>query len=348
LKKIAYIEIDTHAEIAQSFMEIIEGSDEFLVEYYFSEKIKNQIGDSGQTIHLSDSSMILEQLKQKKYDLVIIGTVHRYFNTFQAIVKKYNSAIIVHNINFMDISRLGLLKSIFKEDALYRIKLFWKEGLSEVSQVYKNARNLLILDQELSSTRLKFLPVFYTRTFEKQPGQHSVIVIPGGVSQKRRDYNHIFNTIKNLRTDENVEFVLLGKAKGKELDQLKELSSHLPSNIIITYFSERVSPGDFDRWMKKADVLWCPIRQETEFFSQKEVYGKTKMTGNLGDAIKYGKPAIFPVNYPSVSDFIIPERKDILEHFKTLKNTSFDFQETYAKEKVQESIEKVLKKLTAI
>jgi hypothetical protein len=100
--------------------------------------------------------------------------------------------------------------------------------------------------------------------------------------------------------------------------------------------------------MQKADVLWCPIRQETEFFSQKEVYGKTKMTGNLGDAIKYGKPAIFPVNYPSVSDFIIPERKDILEHFKTLKNISFDFQETYAKEKVQESIEKVLKKLTAI
>lgn len=348
MKKIAYIEIDTHAEIAQSFMEIIEGSDEFQVEYYFSEKIKNQIGNSEQTIHLSDSSMILEQLKQKKYDLVIIGTVHRYFNTFQAIVKKHNSAIIVHNINFTDISRLGLLKSIFKRDVLYRVKLFWKEGLSEVSQVYKNAKNLLILDQELSSTRLKFLPVFYTRTFEKQPGQHSVIVIPGGVSQKRRDYNHIFNTIKNLRTDENVEFVLLGKAKGKELDQLKELSSHLPSNIIITYFSERVSSDDFDRWMKKADVLWCPIQQETEFFSQKEVYGKTKMTGNLGDAIKYGKPAVFPINYPSVSEFIIPEHKDILEQFKTLKNTSFDFQETYAKEKVQESIEKILKELTAI
>lgn len=348
MKKIAYIEIDTHAEIAQSFMEIIEGSDEFQVEYYFSKKIKNQIGNSEQTIHLSDSSMILEQLKQKKYDLVIIGTVHRYFNTFQTIVKKYNSAIIVHNINFMDISQLGLLKSIFKEDVLYRIKLLWKEGLSEASQVYKNAKNLLILDQEMSSTRLKFLPVFYTRTFEKQPGQHSVIVIPGGVSQKRRDYNHIFNTIKSLRTDENVEFVFLGKAKGKELDQLKELSSHLPLNIIITYFSERVSSDDFERWMQKADVLWCPIRQETEFFSQKEVYGKTKMTGNIGDAVTYGKPAIFPVNYPSVSDFIIPERKDILEQFKTLKNTSFDFQETYAKEKVQKSIEKVLKELTAI
>jgi hypothetical protein len=348
LKKIAYIEIDTHAEIAQSFMEIIEGSDEFQVEYYFSEKIKNQIGNSEQTIHLSDSSMILEQLKQKKYDLVIIGTVHRYFDTFQAIVKKHNSAIIVHNINFTDISRLGLLKSIFKQDVLYRIKLLWKEGLSEVSQVYKNAKNLLILDQQLSSERLKFLPVFYTRTFEKQSGQHSVIIIPGGVSQKRRDYNHIFNTIKNLRTDENIEFVFLGKAKDKELGQLKELSSYLPSNIIITYFSERVSPNDFEKWMRQADVLWCPIQQETEFFSQKEVYGKTKMTGNIGDAVKYGKTAIFPVNYASVSDFIIPERKDILEQFKTLKNTSFDFQETYAKEKVQKSIEKVLKELTAI
>jgi hypothetical protein len=45
--------------------------------------------------------------------------------------------------------------------------------------------------------------------------------------------------------------------------------------------------------MQKADVLWCPIQQKTMFFSQEEIYGKTKMTGNLGDAIKFGKQAVF-------------------------------------------------------
>ncbi|WP_027387696.1 hypothetical protein [Chryseobacterium gregarium] len=348
MKKIAYIEIDTHAEVARDFMEIMRDSDVFQVDYYFSEKIKGQIRDSGQDIFLSDSSMILDQLRQKKYDLVVIGTVHRYFSTFLAIVKKYNSAVIVHNINFMNSSRLGLIKNIYKEDMLYRIKLFWKEGLSDAPKVYQQAKNLLVLDENLSSGRLKFLPVFYTRKIENHPKKDSVIVIPGGVSQMRRNYSHIFKTIENLTTDEPFNFVFLGKAKGTELEHLKKLSLNLPQNISITWFSERVGQEDFERWMQQADVLWCPIQPETEFFSRKEVYGKTKMTGNSGDAIKYGKPAVFPLNYPSVSDFIISEHEDILEQFKTLKNTSFDFQKMYAKEIVQERIEKVLQALTAI
>lgn len=348
MKKIAYIELDNHAEVAQDFMAVMQDSGKFHVDYYLSEKIKGQVKDDGQEIFLSDSSMILDQLKQKKYDLIIIGTVHRYFSTFQEIVKKYNSAVIVHNINFMNSSPLDLLKSILKEDILYRIKLFWKEGLSVAPEVYKHAKHLLVLDENLSSDRLTFLPVFYTGKFENQSKQESVIVIPGGVSQKRRDYSHVFNTIKNLRTDEPFNFVFLGKAKGAELEQLKKLSSDLPQNISITWFSERVSQDDFEQWMQQADVLWCPIQQETEFFSGKEIYGKTKMTGNSGDAIKYGKPAIFPVNYPSASDFIIPEDKNIPEQFKTLRNTPFPFQEKYTKAAVQKQMEKVLQNLTAI
>ncbi len=349
MKKIAYIEIDTHAEVAQDFMDIMQDSVGFHADYYFSEKIKNQIRETGQNIFLSDSSMILEQLKQKRYDLVIIGTVHRYFNTFQVVIEKYNSAVIVHNINFMNISRWNLIKNIFKTDILYRSKLFWKEGLSQVPKVYKSAKHLLVLDEQLSSGRLQFMPVFYTRSFESQLKQDSVIVIPGGVSQKRRNYNHIFDTIRNLKTDEPFHFVFLGKAKGEELNQMTELSSVLPHHIRITFFSERICPDEFEIWMQQADVLWCPIRQETEFFSRKEIYGKTKMTGNLGDAVKYGKPAVFPENYPSQSyDFIISEQEDIMGQFKMLKNASFNFQKRYAKEAVQERIEKILNQLAVI
>ena len=121
MKKIAYIEIDTHAEIAQDFMNIMSDSDAFSVDYYFSEKIKNQIKENDQTVYLSDSSMILDQLKVKKYDLIIIGTVHRYFNTFLAIVQKYNTSIIIHNLNFSQISKLNVFKNIFKDDVIFRL-----------------------------------------------------------------------------------------------------------------------------------------------------------------------------------------------------------------------------------
>lgn len=348
MKKIAYIEIDTHAEIAQAFMEIMQGSEEFAVDYYFSKRIKDRVRENEESVYLSDSSMILDQLKVKRYDLIIIGTVHRYFNTFLTIVQQYNSAVITHNLNFVQASKLKLISAIFKKDIFYRLKLWWKENLVSAPEVYKKAKNLLVLDQGLVAGKYKFLPLFYTENYDRAENRIFTIVIPGGISQKRRDYDHVFKTIQNSRIAERCIFIFLGKAQGEELKKLQKLSQSLNENIQIKYFSERVSTDDFKSWMQKADVLWCPVQQETEFFSQKEIYGMTKMTGNIGDAIKYGKLAVFPSIYPSPLSFIIPEQDDVMKQFKEFKNQYFDFQENYGKETVQKKLEDVLKSIIAI
>jgi len=342
VKKIAYIEIDTHAEIAKAFMDIMKDSQEFSVDYYFSKRIKDQINHSDEPVFLSDSSMILDQLKGKDYDLVVIGTVHRYFNTFLAITKKYNTAVISHNLNFIKASKFDLIKSVFKGDVVFRLKLWLKEGLFYKTKVYQTSGSLLVLDEALISEKYKFLPLFYTRDFNKTKNENLIVLIPGGVSQKRRDYDYIFKTIQNLKTDKPCKFVFLGKATGHELKQLTQLSEKLPGNIEITYFSERVSSEDFERWMQKADVLWCPIQQETEFFSMKETYGVTKMTGNLGDAVAYGKLAVFPGNYPSKLDFIIPEKENVIDQLTALSETSFDFYKTYSRKEIQKKLEQFL------
>ncbi|MBW7676548.1 hypothetical protein [Chryseobacterium chendengshani] len=345
MKKIAYIEIDTHAEIAQDFMDLMHDSGEISVDYYFSEKIKNQLRENGESVYITDSSMILDQLSDRKYDLIIIGTVHRYFNIFFEIFQKYNAAVIIHNINFSKISKFSLIKNTFKADFIYRLKLWSKEGLFYTKETYAKAKNHLVLDHELCSEKYRLLPIFYTKSFNKTESEILIIVVPGGVSQKRRDYHRIFKTIRNLDIKNNIIFVFLGKAKGEELKNLKNLSRIIPGNITLQYFSERVSSDVFDGWMKKADVLWCPIQEEAEFFSQKEIYGKTKMTGNLGDAIKYGKPAVFPSNYSSELDFIIPEEENLIEQFQNLKNIVFDFQKNFSREKIQKDLENLLNEL---
>ncbi len=342
MKKIAYIEIDTHAEIATDFMDLMKDSKEFSVDYYFSERIRNQIDTHGLPFFLSDNSMILDQLKSKKYDLIIIGTVHRYFNTFLNITNKYKTAVIVHNLNFSKTSKLDLIKNVLKEDVVYRLKLWWKEGLFNASKVYRKSKHLLVLDKEFSSQQYQFLPLFYAKEFAQNKNEKLIVVIPGGVSQKRRDYQHVLDVIQKTGKTKNLEFVFLGKAKGIELEAIERISSQFN----ITYFKERVSQEDFEMWMKKADVLWCPIQQQTEFFSQNEVYGKTKMTGNIGDAIKFGKIAVFPANYASDLDFIVTEKENIIEQFYELKNFNYDFQKEYSKQTVLENLENLLKKLT--
>lgn len=351
MKKIAYIEIDTHAEIAQSFMDIMNAESSFSVDYYFSKRVKDQVVETGETVFLSDSSMILDQLTLKKYDLVIIGTAHRYFSTFSKIAEKYNTAIIIHNINFSNTSNFSLLTSILKKDRIYRLKLLWKEGLLSSSKIYRKAKKLLVLDETLISERFTFLPLFYMKHSGKQDNKVLTIVIPGGVSQKRRDYRRIFSAIKKIDQlydsdiqKKPIEFIFLGKADHSELKPLIDLERSL-QYVAITYFTERVSQENFENWMRKADVLWCPIQQNTEFFSQKEIYGKTKMTGNIGDAIKFGKLAIFPENYQSSLDFIIPEQPDLIQQFDELKDLKFDFEKEYNKETVRQKLENLLNDL---
>ena len=394
MKKIAYIELDTHAEIALNFMELIQDSKAFSVDYYFSEKILRFFGFAQndklpENIFKAKPENLIQQLSTNNYQLVIIGTVHRYFNVFEKVAEQFNTSIICHNLNFVKASNLNLLSSIFKEDFQFRLKLLLKEGLLRKSKVYQKAKNLLVLDRGFEnfvrkplvyaqSDKYKFLPIFYTKFLEKPKNETYTIVIPGAVSQKRRDYKKTIKELKKLElnfnegefrracpeisgnetfvgntlsekgssvgTTQNLEIIFLGKAQGKELEILQNFEQSKPENISIKYFTEKVPQDVFDNFMQKADVLWCPIQQETEFFSQKEIYGFTKMSGNIGDAIKYGKLPVFPKAYNENYNFIAPEmllfEKGI--EIKKYQEKIDDYFSEFSKEKVLQELEKTI------
>ena len=371
MKKIAYIELDTHAEIALNFMELIQDSKAFSVDYYFSEKILRFFGFAQndklpENIFKAKPENLIQQLSTNNYQLVIIGTVHRYFNVFEKIAEQFNTSIICHNLNFVKASNFDLLSSIFKEDFKYRLKLLLKEGLLRKSYVYKKAKNLLVLDENLAKENYNNLPIFYTKFFDKPDNETFTIVIPGAVSQKRRDYDKVIKELNNLElnfdnyefrrnemfvennlqekgssvgTTQNLEIIFLGKAQGNELEILQNFEQNKPENISIKYFTEKVPQNIFNDYMQKANILWCPIQQETEFFSQKEIYGITKMSGNIGDAIKFGKLAIFPENYPSKYAFIISEKVSLEDALFVKKEIDFS---DFNKEKVLKQLEKTI------
>jgi len=340
MNKIAYIELDTHAELANNFYELTKGSSEISVDFYFSEKIFKFLDFHEKNIFLTDYSELVEILEQQQYDLIIIGTVHRHFLFYKAIVTKLKTAILVHNLNFIKASKWELFKSIFKQDFKYRLKLFLKEGLFEASKVYQKSKYLLGIDELVShKNNLEFLPIYFNQfSYQNSESETIKIVIPGAVSQSRRDYDSFFEKLmefENIGID--YEVVFLGKASGKELKKLNQILNKLPQFIKIQYFEEKIKQNIFDDWMKKADVLYCPIQRKTEFFSVEEIYGKTKVSGNIGDAIKYGKPAIFPSTYPSDLKFIVKEKLDLQAQFTEVKNQKFDFK-SYSVEVVAKKI----------
>ncbi len=347
MKKIAYIELDTHAEILSNFRDLMQNSAVFSVDYFISEKIQKLLSFQ-ENVRVCNFKNILQKLSENQYDLVILGTAHRYFSTFLKINQLFNTSLIIHNVNFSKCNRFTLFQNIFKEDVLFRLKLFLKEGLLQSPKLHKTVKFQLFLDNELQKNAEKknsyFLPIFSTKLLpETEMQDATTIVIPGTVSQQRRDYQHVFSVLKNAKPEDKYEFAFLGKASGNELEQLKGL--RLSQNINIHYFEEKIPSSEFQKWMEKANVLWCPIQKETSFFSVKEIYGSTKMTGNLGDAIQFGKAAVFPRDYPYHYPFVLPEEKDIFLQFQSLKSFNYDFQANFGKAKILSDLEKTLLEL---
>lgn len=348
MKKIAYIELDTHAEIAANFLELMQDSKAVKVDFYLAKKVLSQLNLlDNENIYRSSSTEILHQLSIVDYDLLILGTVHRNFNIYLKIAETYKTAVICHNLNFCNIPKWTLFQNIFKKDFKYRLKLLLKEGLLSAPIVFEKASHLFVLDEGLLQNKFKFLPLFYSKLLQvKHKKSEKIIVIPGNVSQERRDYSKILKIISELKTNSKLQFVFLGKAKGIELNLIKVFQSKLPENISLKYFTEKVSQEEFDENMIASNVLWCPIQKNTEFLSQTEIYGKTKMSGNIGDAIKYGKAAIFPKHYKTVKPFIIDEKDDFEAQISNFNSEDqLNFQENFNKDKVRIDLENVLKSL---
>lgn len=329
-------------------MELMNGSKEFSVDYYLSNKILKQLQiQESSNIFKTGPERIFSDLKKENYDLVLIGTVHRYFNVFRKIVDNFNTAVIVHNLNFSRLSGFQLLGKIFQDDFVYRLKLLLKEGLLKSPEIYRLVKNHLVLDRFIAKKQSKkYLPLFFTKSSELLRKSIITIVIPGAVSQKRRDYKMVLKELKSFSSNSHFRIVFLGKAEGKELADLIDFEKKKPSTVSIKYFTEKVPQNGFDQWMNKANILWCPIQKGTEFFSHKEIYGETKMTGNIGDAINYGKLAVFPTDYSTDYGFLVPQEENIEAQLMTLqKNYTFDFKERFSKENVVEELHSVLRTL---
>lgn len=358
MKRIAYIELDTHAEIARNFYVLMNDSAEFEVDYYFSNKVLKQLNyKENENIIFVRPGNLFEILSKNKeengnYDLVIIGTAHRYFNVFCKVSANFNTSIIIHNVNFSRLNSIHLFLNIFKKESIYRLKLLLKEGLLSKNKLVKTAKQLFILDDNLENKKgeLQFLPLFYSENDEEKISENISIVIPGAVSQERRDYKSVLFKIENwskdhLNRNSKLEIVFLGKAQNEELNWLKDFKNKNLENVKIIYFEEKVTQDEFDFHMNKATYLWCPLQISTTFFSNDEQYGISKMSGIIGDAIKYKKIAFVPENYPTNHSFLVQDQESLelqLDLFSKLNAEAiFD---RFGKQKVLSKLNETLNK----
>lgn len=169
-------------------------------------------------------------------------------------------------------------------------------------------RRVVELTNESRTPVFEFIPV-YNREISSGGFQFTV---PGRVDEERRTYEEVvsaFDTVaRQVGSDQvlaDVRLTLLGSMKEpygtKIVDSLQSLDDR---GLETRYFRDRVPGDEFVTELRSSDVVVSPIQDSYTLDegilganSIDEEYGTTKPTGNVHDALRYGKPVLISDRY---------------------------------------------------
>ena len=133
-----------------------------------------------------------------------------------------------------------------------------------------------------------------------------VFLIPGMISELRREYDLVIDAFENIPKDIKscIKLIVLGRPIKKYglriIQRLKELDK---SEIEIEYFTEFISHEKFSKYLLNADVIISPIKLDYHSGVIHEKFTYTKGTGTFPDMIRYAKPTIVPHRYNISKEF---------------------------------------------
>ena len=309
-KDIAFIEMETHSALLEQWYLLVSQMQQITFHFFVSQKVHNKLT----AIPKEDLTIIPSVSKTdfSSYDGIVVNTLHRDFNDYQKLFKEKKVLCLVHNLNFSLFFKGVSWQNIFneRERFTYFLKLYLKEkvasrrkqilGVSQFGVISNSALDSIKKHGKFTS-KSELIQMNYCHDFEFPASEAIEIVMPGNVSNKRKDVDLVFKIVKTLQPQSKMHLVFLGKPENETvLRDLEALKSNCHSNISITYYNQFIPWQEYSKVIAKAHLLLCPIKKETSFYWVDEVYGQTKVSGAEADCIYNGKIGIFPTSYPKM------------------------------------------------
>jgi len=325
--KIALFEFDYHGMLITTFCKMFETS-EHSVTVFTTTKIYNEIKDQNDSSKVSyvikgDENLKIFMDKNisfiNSHNLIFFNTIASNYKTIYNTNFTIPTIFRIHNANtyLKPFQNLYVPKNLFELfkyisyvvremittlDFYYIKKLIKKFDYICLNDLYREEyviKNKMIINDKI----FPCIPFAISDSLSKEcnPLKNTLtITIPGSIDKRRRDYNIIVSTIKELTTQLNspIELYLLGKPIGEYgntiIAQLKDIEGE---KFKLTSFNEYISQNKFDRIIAETDIILSPLIIENQFRIFKEVYGKSKSSGSVYDLITYGKLTIFPASF---------------------------------------------------
>ena len=257
-------------------------------------------------------------------DMLILNTINRW--EFLFLKPECSVFAYVYSLNFWSydlISHIGIVKNFFRFN--YLNLLSWHPnrwhanpyfGYIIRKKILRNIDGLIVeyppfvdrlTDASNISKPVYFLPKrTYSNVETTNVSNKTVFVIPGMISQVRREYDLVIDAFLNIPKEiqSSIKLIILGRPIKKYglkiIERLKILDR---SDIEIEYFTKFISHDNFSQTLSQADLIIAPIKLDYYSGIINEKFTYTKGTGTFHDMLRYSIPTIVPSIYNVAKEF---------------------------------------------
>lgn len=242
-----------------------------------------------------------DQLATIRPDLIYLNTIDRgdiFYAILLNILPHTRVILTIHDVNcFFYKGRFPALKDMLKYTGR-------KWLMREVESLNVNTDTMVPYLRARTNNRIPVLhipgAVFENVHFTPTDGRIR-LVVPGSIDQKRRNYDDVF-LLAELCEEAAlpVDITLAGgymNPYGKSVIMKSNQWKGEHCRIAV-YSGEMVPQPEYDSVMRNAHFIFTPIVVNTKICGDiPEIYGITKSSGSISDAMRHAKPIIVPENY---------------------------------------------------
>lgn len=320
MKKIALLELQEHQEVLYGLIDLllVQAVEIYVfAPAYMHEQLRPEWREN-ERLHWTSKlpeepiPQFIRRVKKQLdgVDLIVFTTLVNHFAFFAKQTFTPPTVLLIHkgNVFFAPQSNLCIrnlkdvlrfLRSLWRRDDFFRKKL-----LEKTSYVSFTDASIEAYMQALVPDSVRLLPAlpfaYFTPTLP-QPNTPIQIVIPGTVSALTRDFELLFLALEKADALLNiaVDLIFLGNASGHRASPLFDLvqNNHFP-NINIQTFNLMLPEQEYHKQVLHADFLLLPLKEQIQFGTTREFYGKTSISGGINDMLRFGKPTLLPEFYP--------------------------------------------------
>ncbi|MBO9634845.1 MAG: hypothetical protein J7578_17170 [Chitinophagaceae bacterium] len=240
-------------------------------------------------------------VQEEGIQTLVLNSVEDNFIHYARLVKRLptvRALLTLHDINnYFEYRNNGTLRRFVRNFGKKRLIKAVKE-FTVLSSTLEDALRSKIPSEKIIRT----IPgsIFETTKYQQPAATDGCIniTVPGTVDERRRDYASVF-TLLEICNNRNIpiKVTLLGAYSdqyGRNI-MAKASTYAVKFHNLHWYDEEVVDQPEFDRVMQATHLIFSPVRIHTSILDDvEEAYGITKSSGNMGDMIRFARPAIVP------------------------------------------------------